>query len=122
MGAGAARRALASAGVGVHDIDVFGLYDPNSFEVLRQFELLGLCEEGEGGPFAETGLFELGGKSANLTFADADLDAAARRAANGIAALSGQACVAPTRLLIERSVYQQVIDRVVDNLAKVSLA
>jgi acetyl-CoA acetyltransferase len=62
VGAGAARRALASAEVDVHDIDVFGLYDPNSFEVLRQFELLGLCEEGEGGAFAETGSFELGGK------------------------------------------------------------
>lgn len=62
VGAGAARRALASAGAGVHDIDVFGLYDPNSFEVLRQFEILGLCEEGEGGAFGETGSFELGGK------------------------------------------------------------
>lgn len=66
-------------------------------------------------------LFELGGKSASLVFADADLDAAAGRAAAGITAMSGQACVAPTRLLVERSVYPQLMDRVMDNLSQVEL-
>jgi acetyl-CoA acetyltransferase len=51
LGARAAARALGRAGVTVHDIDVFSLYDPVGFEVLRQFEVLGLCAEGEGGAF-----------------------------------------------------------------------
>jgi acetyl-CoA acetyltransferase len=51
LGRAAAARALGRAGVTVQDIDVFSLYDPVSFEVLRQFEVLGLCGEGEGGAF-----------------------------------------------------------------------
>ena len=35
-----------------HDVDVFSLYDPNSFEIIRQLEALGVCGEGEGGPLA----------------------------------------------------------------------
>ena len=59
-------------------------------------------------------VLELGGKSANLVFADADLDAAVTMAVQyGIATLSGQACMLPTRLLVERSVYQEVLDEVV---------
>ncbi|NRF72013.1 thiolase family protein [Aquincola sp. S2] len=51
LGRDAAARAFAKAGVTAQDIDVFSLYDPVSFEVLRQFEMLGLCAEGEGGAF-----------------------------------------------------------------------
>lgn len=51
LGKAAAARAFGRAGVSVDDIDVFSLYDPVSFEVLRQFEVLGLCAEGEGGAF-----------------------------------------------------------------------
>lgn len=51
LGGDAAARALGRAGVRATDIDVFSLYDPVSFEVLRQFEMLGLCDEGEGGAF-----------------------------------------------------------------------
>ncbi len=51
LGREAAGRALGKAGVQAADIDVFSLYDPVSFEVLRQFEMLGLCGEGEGGAF-----------------------------------------------------------------------
>ena len=43
------------------DIQLFSLYDPTSFDVLRSFELLGYCEEGEGGPFVEDGKLRLGG-------------------------------------------------------------
>lgn len=57
---------------------------------------------------------ELGGKSASLVFADADLDVAVATAVQaGIAMQSGQACLAPTRLLVERSIYQDVVDEVV---------
>ena len=53
---------------------------------------------------------ELGGKSPNLVFADADLPA---RVAESVAACfdnTGQSCDAPTRLLVERSCYDQVLE------------
>ncbi len=57
--------------------------------------------------------FELGGKSPNIVFADADLDAAA---AGAVAAVftggAGQTCIAGSRLLIQASVYDDVISRV----------
>ncbi len=57
--------------------------------------------------------FELGGKSPNLIFADADLDAAARGAVAAVfTGGAGQTCVAGSRLLIERSVYEDVLARV----------
>jgi acetyl-CoA acetyltransferase len=62
IGRTAAARAFGGAGVGPQDVDVFSLYDPNSFEVIRQLEALGLCDEGEGGPLVESGAIELGGK------------------------------------------------------------
>jgi acetyl-CoA acetyltransferase len=62
LGEDAARRALSTAGVSVADIDVFNLYDPNSFEIIRQMEVLGLCGEGEGGAFVEDGHIALDGR------------------------------------------------------------
>jgi acetyl-CoA acetyltransferase len=62
LGVAAARRALGMAGVGIGDIDVFSIYDPCSFEVLRQFEMLGLCGEGEGGDFCAGDRLTLGGQ------------------------------------------------------------
>jgi hypothetical protein len=43
-------------------VDVFSLYDPVSFEIIRQFEMLGLCPEGEGGVFIEGDRLSLGGQ------------------------------------------------------------
>jgi acetyl-CoA acetyltransferase len=62
LGATAATRALSMAGLAVHEIDVFSLYDPNSFEIIRQMEVLGLCAEGEGGPFVQDGNIALDGR------------------------------------------------------------
>ncbi|MFC5747917.1 thiolase family protein [Actinomadura rugatobispora] len=62
IGRDASSRAYGMAGVGAHDIDVFSLYDPNSFEIIRQLEALGVCAEGEGGPLAESGAIALDGK------------------------------------------------------------
>jgi aldehyde dehydrogenase (NAD+) len=60
---------------------------------------------------------ELGGKSANIVFADADLDRAAPVAAFlGAALLSGQGCALPTRLFVHDDVYDEVVDRVVGQL------
>lgn len=55
---------------------------------------------------------ELGGKSANLVFADADLDAAARYATFLSMANAGQGCLLPTRLLVEDVVYEPVVEAV----------
>lgn len=52
---------------------------------------------------------ELGGKSANLLFADADLETAVRFSVESCFSNSGQSCDAPTRLLVEQSVYDDVV-------------
>ena len=56
VGQDAYQRAFAMADLNVADIDVFELYDINTFEVVRQVETLGVCGEGEGADF----LFEQG--------------------------------------------------------------
>jgi aldehyde dehydrogenase (NAD+) len=56
---------------------------------------------------------ELGGKSANIIFADANLDRAARNASSGIFFNAGQVCSAGSRVLVERSAYDEVVDRLV---------
>lgn len=58
-------------------------------------------------------VLELGGKSANIVFPDADLDYAAACAVAGLLALNGQTCIAPTRLIAHRSVYQPLLERIV---------
>ena len=55
VGAGAARAAFAMAGLTPADVDVAELYDPFSFEIIRQLEAFGFCAPGEGGPFVEDG-------------------------------------------------------------------
>ncbi|HEY7175616.1 MAG TPA: aldehyde dehydrogenase family protein [Micromonosporaceae bacterium] len=50
---------------------------------------------------------ELGGKSANIVFADADLDAAAAAAPAGVFDNAGQDCCARTRILVEASAYDR---------------
>jgi aldehyde dehydrogenase (NAD+) len=62
-------------------------------------------------------VLELGGKSANIVLADADLEAAAQHAAANILMMTGQACIAPTRLLIQRPVYSAVVARVGEIMA-----
>jgi acyl-CoA reductase-like NAD-dependent aldehyde dehydrogenase len=52
---------------------------------------------------------ELGGKSAVIVFADADLMAAAKRGLNGGVSANGQGCVNGTRLLVERPIYDQYL-------------
>lgn len=53
---------------------------------------------------------ELGGKSANLVFADSDLKERVQNAVAECMANTGQSCDAPTRLLVERSCYDQVVE------------
>jgi aldehyde dehydrogenase (NAD+) len=55
--------------------------------------------------------FELGGKSPNIVFPDADLEQAVRRSAFGIFSASGQSCMAASRTLVHRSVHEEFVDR-----------
>ena len=61
VGARAARRSFAMAGLTPSDVDVAELYDPFSFEIIRQLEAFGFCGPGEGGPFVEAGNIGPGG-------------------------------------------------------------
>lgn len=61
VGRRAAERALSHAGLRHADIDVLELYDPFSFEIIRQLEAFGFCREGEGGPFVADGHIAIGG-------------------------------------------------------------
>ena len=54
---------------------------------------------------------ELGGKSPNIIFADADIDRAAQAAFWGIFWNKGEVCVAGSRLLVERACYDEVIEK-----------
>jgi aldehyde dehydrogenase (NAD+) len=57
--------------------------------------------------------FELGGKSPNIVFADADLDAAAAGAHVGIYLNQGQCCCAGSRLFVEDKIHGEFVERVV---------
>jgi len=54
---------------------------------------------------------ELGGKSPNIVFADADLDQAVRGASNGIFYNKGEVCTAGSRLFVEESLHDAFLDR-----------
>jgi acyl-CoA reductase-like NAD-dependent aldehyde dehydrogenase len=56
-------------------------------------------------------VMELGGKSPNVVFADADLDLAAQGVANAIFQNAGQTCSAGSRLLVERKAHGALVDR-----------
>ncbi len=56
---------------------------------------------------------ELGGKSPNIVFADADLDAAAAGAVSGIFAATGQTCVAGSRLLVQNAIRDEFTEKVI---------
>jgi aldehyde dehydrogenase (NAD+) len=56
-------------------------------------------------------VMELGGKSPNVVFADADLDLAAQGVANAIFQNAGQTCSAGSRLLVERSAHDAFVER-----------
>lgn len=57
---------------------------------------------------------ELGGKSPNIVFEDADQDAAVMGVISGIFAATGQTCIAGSRLLVHRSIHDQFVARLVE--------
>jgi betaine-aldehyde dehydrogenase len=62
---------------------------------------------------------ELGGKSANLVFADADLDAAAAAAPGAVFGNAGQDCCARSRILVQQSVYDRFLELLTDATRRV---
>jgi len=64
---------------------------------------------------------ELGGKSANVVFADADLERAAALAPAAVFGNAGQDCCARSRILVERSAYDRFLDLLVDATRAFSL-
>lgn len=85
-------------------------------EGIRKLVFVGSPESGR--MIAEAGarrlvpsVLELGGKSANIIFADARLDDAIAGAQAAIFAAAGQSCVAGSRLLVERSIFDDVCQR-----------
>ena len=64
---------------------------------------------------------ELGGKSPNVVFADADLDAAAHAAGSGIFFNAGQVCSAGSRILVQSSKYAEFVDRLVARAQRIKL-
>jgi (Z)-2-((N-methylformamido)methylene)-5-hydroxybutyrolactone dehydrogenase len=54
---------------------------------------------------------ELGGKSANIVFDDADLDEAVKGVVSGIFAATGQTCIAGSRALVHRSIHEKFVEK-----------
>ena len=79
-------------------------------------EIMRLCAD----PVKRVSL-ELGGKSPSLVFADADLEDAIASTAYGIYYSAGQSCEARSRLLVEQSVYDDVIGLVADKAGAVKV-
>jgi aldehyde dehydrogenase (NAD+) len=61
---------------------------------------------------------ELGGKSPNIVFADADIDAAVRGAYNGIFYGKGEVCAAGSRLFVQKQVHDELMTKLVDRTKK----
>jgi aldehyde dehydrogenase (NAD+) len=66
-------------------------------------------------------LLELGGKSPNIVFEGSDLDKFAASAAAGFTIHAGQGCALPTRILAQRSVYDDVVGKMTDALRKIKV-
>ena len=64
---------------------------------------------------------ELGGKSPNVVFADADLEAAANGVIAGIFAAGGQTCIAGSRLLVQESAHDELVARVLARARTIKL-
>jgi len=57
---------------------------------------------------------ELGGKSPNIVFEDADFEASVMGAISGIFAATGQTCIAGSRLLVQKSIHDKFVNRLVE--------
>ena len=69
----------------------------------------------------KTVTLELGGKSPNIIFDDADIDQAVKGVVAGIFAAAGQTCIAGSRLLVQRSIHDRVVAALIDLLKDAKL-
>ena len=69
----------------------------------------------------KTVTLELGGKSPNIVFADADLEQALHGVLSGIFAASGQSCQAGSRLLLQRSIHDRFVERLIKLTSEIKL-
>jgi aldehyde dehydrogenase (NAD+) len=64
---------------------------------------------------------ELGGKSSNIIFADADLDLAIDGVVAGVFAATGQTCVAGSRVVVQREIFEEVAERLCAQARRIRL-
>src|SRR5919202_6217158 len=64
---------------------------------------------------------ELGGKSPNIVFEDADIEAATNGVVAGIFAATGQTCMAGSRLIVEEGLHDELVDRLVEKADSIKL-
>jgi acyl-CoA reductase-like NAD-dependent aldehyde dehydrogenase len=64
---------------------------------------------------------ELGGKSPNIIFEDANIARAVNGALAGIFAAAGQTCIAGSRLLVQRPIYDEIVSKVADKTKQIRL-
>ena len=69
---------------------------------------------GNAAPFLKGLSMELGGKSPAVVFADADLDAALDATVFGVFSLNGERCTAGSRVLVQRDIYDEFVERYAD--------
>ena len=69
----------------------------------------------------KTVTLELGGKSPNIVFDDADLDQAVKGVVSGVFAATGQTCMAGSRLLVQRSIQAEFVQKLVDFVASAKM-
>lgn len=66
-------------------------------------------------------LLEMGGKAANIVFADADLDRAVKGVALSIFRSQGQSCVAGSRLLVDHSIYKNFVESLIERTKRMKI-
>ncbi|AMA73457.1 MULTISPECIES: aldehyde dehydrogenase [Aneurinibacillus] len=64
---------------------------------------------------------ELGGKSANIVFEDADLDEAVKGSIEAIFRNQGEICLAGSRLLVQEKIYDKFLENFIDNVKKIKV-
>src|SRR5213080_3285244 len=72
-------------------------------------------------PFFKKVSLELGGKNPNIVFADADLDAAIAGSVRSSFANQGQICLCGSRVFVERSAYEDFVDRFIDKASQLKM-
>ncbi|MEZ4334207.1 MAG: thiolase family protein [Myxococcota bacterium] len=96
VGRRGAKRTFEQCGLGPADVDFAELYDPFSFEIIRQLEAFGFCGEGEGGDFVMGGRIRIDGdlpiatNGGTLSFSHAGVAQLLQKPLNAVLQLRGE--------------------------------